>query len=534
MRVTNIRKDFYNDIRKPVRVSLGPHILGATMPVPDLNHGPSQLTQISKRVGANMPNINRARLRSFKRFVKRFCRKYLTSLQFDDTEAFDFEEWIAEAPYEAYRKDELRQVYNELLERNEPSNKIKAFIKDEPYEDWKHLRGIYSRSDDYKVLVGPFFQKFGDRLFNLKYFIKKVPVELRPEWIVEKMGEYENLFCTDFSCYEATFVEKLMAIEHWVYMFALENHPDKKKYNDLIAKMRSLNTIDFKNFTIKLLAKRMSGEMNTSCGNGLMNLLITFFILEQRGNDLDKDVVGFFEGDDGVNKCKYLPREQDYRDLGCNIKIEIPPSLAEASFCGNVFVPGINHNVTNPMEASVRFGWTYASRYRHANDETKMSLLLAKSMSMLYEYPGCPILKSLGQYGMRVSLKHLGHVNKKEKLVKYYEERKNGYYRQTMLDMLDYIEKHGIPNHEIHIETRLLVERLYGISVEAQHANERYLDSLDDVQPLSLDLPWPKSWKDNDMYYTRQATRHHDPHFERKGFVTAAWHNRNKLVFYHH
>jgi hypothetical protein len=100
--------------------------------------------------------------------------------------------------------------------------------------------------------------------------------------------------------------------------------------------------------------------------------------------------------------------------------------------------------------------------------------------------------------------------------------------------MLDYIEKNGVPNVEIQIETRLLVEKLYGITLEAQYISEKYLDSLDELQALDLALPWPRDWVTNDQNYTRQATQFHSPHFEMKGYVTPAWHNRNKLVFYHH
>ncbi len=503
-----------------------------TVPVPDLYHGPSQLSQMSKRVAANMPVINNARLRSFKRFVKRFVKTHMQHLIFDETETFDFDEWLDNTPYEAFRKDELREV-KRSLEYRPSDNKIKAFIKDETYPEYKHLRGIYSRSDDYKVLVGPFFQKFGDRLFESPYFIKKIPVHMRPEKIEEKLRRFDNIFCTDFSCYEATFVSKLMAIEHWVYNFALQKHGKKKYFNDLIARMRDVNIIDFKNFTVKLKGKRMSGEMNTSCGNGLMNFLITMYVLEQSGNNLDKDVDGYFEGDDGINGCKILPTAQIYVELGCNIKIEVPSDLSTASFCGNVFVPGINHNVTNPMEASVRFGWTTA-KYRFANDNSMKNLILAKSISLLYEYPGCPILKSLAHYGLRVSSFEKKKRELRNIVGSYANHSSNTYYKSKMLSAVEQIEKFGLPDEEIHIETRMLVEKLYSISVGQQLLVESYLDSLCELRPLELDLPFPRLWFSNDVEYTLWSAKDHDLPFEKKGFSTAAWLNDNTLRIFHH
>jgi len=530
-RVTKIRPGFYDYNRSSVRVSLGCHVAGCSLPVPDLNHGPSILAGCTKRVAAAMPPINRALLRRFKRWVKRFCERYLTSLQFSPDEQFTFEEWIENTPYADYRKVELKQVYKDSLDRK-PKTKVKSFVKDENYPEPKHLRGIYSRDDDYKVRVGPYFQKFGDRLFALKWFIKKISVPQRPYALLEKLRTYNRIFCTDFSQYESTFVSELMAVEHWVYRWTLKNHPMQKHFCDLFALMRTSNKITFKNFDISLDAKRMSGEMNTSCGNGLMNLLFTFFNLERAGNDITQ-CDAYFEGDDGIIGCQNYPTAQMYADLGARIKIEIPDDISTASFCGNVFHPADMANVTNPSEASVAFGWTRARNYRYASDKILRRLLLAKSISMMYEYPACPILKSLAHYGIRCTYGEIDNIT--EKFLRSHSE--NLYRYQKMKESLDFIKEYGIPNLPIGDDTRSLVERLYGITVTAQLEIEKYLDSLNDIQELDIatTLNCPRDWFLNDIRYSADVLRFsNDPFFGLSGFTTPAFVSPQVVRYFNH
>lgn len=530
-RVTKFRKGFYDTSkRRSIRVSLGCHLKHFSMPVPDLDHGPSQLAGMTKRVAAAMPLIARGRLRSFKRFVKRFCNKYLRELKFQQTDTFDFEEWITNAPYPDYRKTELRKVYSDGLLLHKPKAKVKAFIKNETYAEPKHFRGIYSREDDYKCRVGPFMKKLGDRLFNLKWFIKKIPVNDRPSAILDKCDGYNHVFCTDFSQYEATFVRQLMTVNHWVYNWCLEGHPMAKHFNDLFAYTAGTNKIVFKNFDCKVVAKRMSGEMDTSLGNGLMNLLITFYNLEQAGNNIEK-CDAFFEGDDGIIACKFLPTAQMYTELGARIKIEIPDDISTASFCGNVFDRDSKHNVTNPMEASVCFGWTDAKKYRYASLRKLKELLRAKAMSMCYEYPGCPILKNLGRYALRVTEDVKDGVD--VAFLRAHSE--NTYKYEFALEAKEFLDLNGIPDVEITIGTRMLVERLYGIPIGKQLEVESYLDGLSELCELDIDLPFPKAWYINDYDYSSYVIRcQPDPEFIKTGYITPAFVDAQTIKYFHH
>lgn len=249
----------------------------------------------------------------------------------------------------------------------------------------------------------------------------------------------------------------------------------------LIECLRKTNCIDGQFFSYQVDGKRMSGEMNTSEGNGLMNIIITFFICEELGN---KYYDGYFEGDDGiVGVDLLLPRAQHYLDLGAMIKIEKPADISEASFCGIIFHPDANDNVTDPVEALMSFAYA-GQKYIYANQHTKLALLRCKALSMLYSYPGCPILRNLALYGLRVT----DHIHQ-AKLIKTMNKLKaaaNQYEKELYTEMFAaYLDK-NISSKIVHMSTRYLVAQKYGISVQNQLDIESYLDNKCDLAPMYI------------------------------------------------
>lgn len=489
---------FYETLRTPVRRSLGPHYQGFSLPVPDLSYAPDQVAGAIKRVAAQMPEINRVKLRAFRRFVRKWCFKNLSGLQFDANESFDFDEWIESTSYPLYRKNELRDVYVRSLCRK-MKTEVLSFVKDENYPEFKHVRGIYSRHDDFKVRVGPFFKKVGDIFFNLKWFIKKIPVHLRPSAMLDKFGDCSNIFCTDFSQYEATFVKKLMSVENIVYGFLLKNNPNKKRIMDDISRgMMSTNFIQFRKWAMELCCKRMSGEMNTSVSNGFMNLLLTHFLLKKAGNN---NFDSYIEGDDSISSYDVRPpRIEEYEEMGARIKIEKPLSLCQASFCGQIFDPIDLDNVSNPMEAIVSFGWT-GRDYMYSNDLTLRKLLKAKSLSLLYEYSGCPVIRSVAMYGLRVT--NDIPINDVVKIKN--KSRMSSYEREKYLMMLDNFDENKCFGNYVKNNTRVLVSEMYNFPIELQFLVEDYFDKKNDLKPIYIPEIEHLFHKDWSTYYQMYA-----------------------------
>jgi len=134
----------------------------------------------------------------------------------------------------------------------------------------------------------------------------------------------------------------------------------------------------------------MSGEMNTSLGNGWANYILFSYIVQGKGGEWE----GFVEGDDGIF-CSSVPVEtSDYNRLGFDVKIEEVDNISEASFCGIISAPD-GTLLKDPRRVLQTFGWTHS--FIHAGDEVMDELLRAKALSLCYEAPQCPILGVLAR-----------------------------------------------------------------------------------------------------------------------------------------
>jgi len=363
-------------------------------------------------------------------------------------------------------------------------------MKDEVYPEYKHARAINSRSDEFKVLVGPLFKLIDHALFSRPEFIKKIPVDMRPERMLQELyviGEHTDP--TDYSKFEATFVKRLMRINNYFNWYLTQHLPDGTWFNKVLAEaLEGVNVCRFRDFSIHVEAKRMSGEMNTSSGNGFMNWMFVRFWAHKKRLKVRTQI----EGDDGnpmfVSKdprgTPDKPQADDFAKLGADIKITPALSLEEASFCGMVFDLYDRRNVTDPREVLANFGFASA-RYARANRNTKKTLLRCKSLSLAYQYPGCPIIAALARYGLRVT--------------RSYDTRhmvstwRNTWERDQLIEA----QRHPILNVEVGYNTRCLVEKLFHIPVDVQIDIERYLDLKTDMEPLdsvSIAMILPTLW----------------------------------------
>lgn len=484
--------------RPVVGVSLGCELGGLASPHVDTTDPLTSLGGMGKRLAFRPPWPVKVKLRKIRRFTLRWCRRNLTPLSPDSD--VSFETWIANAPYTQVRKDQLTKIYEEKCSKDPYYNvyfakrkgkitdtEVMSFIKDETYDEYKYSRGIYSRTDVFKVIVAPVIKLIENEIYKTEYadndyrsyFIKKVPVSQRPQEIMEMYSADAIYAATDYTSFEGHFKSCIMkCIEGTVYEYMIQLLPCAAFFRETFLRtIYGLNACNFYYFVILIEATRMSGEMNTSLGNGISNLLIMLFICEQRGLPPPR---GYVEGDDGIfrfmNKHN-VPTIADYADLGFTIKIEWHKSLATASFCGIIFSEEDLNNITDPISTMIGFGWT-TRRYCRSKDKKLKELLKAKSFSLLYSYPGCPILRNLAEYGLRVTQDS-----------RFLFNPENTYEREKVISMLEYVT--GNPKFSeitIGMSTRILVSERYGIPVETQILFEKYLDSLNTIQTLNVDL----------------------------------------------
>jgi hypothetical protein len=309
----------------------------------------------------------------------------------------------------------------------------------------------------------------------LPYFSKHIPVLDLPQIIVDRFsGDYSlrdgvapRLIGTDYTAFESHFVAEFMRIcEFELYSHAVSLLPEGKHFMSLMnGVVAGLNLIDFKFVRASIQATRMSGEMNTSLGNGFSNLML-FLFLTRKCADVDCLV----EGDDCLGR--YVGPKlttEDYAKLGFTVKIDYFSDPCLASFCGQVFDVEDRIIITDPIKQILNLGWAHIM-YTNASSKTKNGLLRSKSLSLLYQFNGCPILTSLCQCMLRLTSG-----------VKPVVDASESKYRQNWIRN---VIKEKILIKKPSLRTRYIMMLKYGISISSQLDLESYFDNMNKIQPL--------------------------------------------------
>jgi len=481
-------------------VSLGVDVKGACLPHPDLNDSSTMRAGAQSRFCRRPPIPDPIVLRRFRDFVADWLRSNLVPLARDTDVSFDT--WLDGTNYPMWRKNELILEHQRLLESGWDRHMalVKMFIKAEQYAaGYKHARCINSRSDAYKTRVGPYMKVIENEIYKLKQFIKHVPVAHRPAYVREHLErEGVNYVATDYTAFEALFVPQIMeACEMQLYEYMLQYVDGGRDTIDLIRRVQlGTNTCHGKYLSVKVRGKRMSGEMCTSLGNGFTNLMAMLFVCHDIGS---RNVEGCVEGDDGLFSMEGpTPTTADFERLGLIIKLETHPDVSTASFCGMIFDTKDEIIISDVMAHLCRFGWTSA-RYAKSNERVLLRLLRSKALSLLYSYPGCPVLWKLARYGLRIT-----QSIKNDDLSKYDDTwwKRQMAELNTKVDFMDVWSR--TPTHA----SRLLVEEKYGLSVPDQLTIESYLDSLNTLQQLDhpiIDSYMHPDWGHYSALYTVQV-----------------------------
>lgn len=501
--MSDMAQSLYLGTRPTVAVSAGCHVEGVTLPHCDPKDMDTMVAGFQKRANARPPSAQEDFLSGLADYVQAQLASGRFGSPISPDEDVSFEGWIENTGYPDWRKQELREVNEKMVHILEDPRHLqnKSFMKDEHYTDWKHARGINSRSDQFKCFSGPLFKLIEKRVFSAPEFIKKVPCHDRPNYIMDRLfAPGARYFSSDYTSFESVFIKKLMmAVEIQCYRYFARQFPEFLK---IVTKaLTGTNVCKYKWFTARLEATRMSGDMCTSLGNGFSNLMFMEYVCMKLGSKC----VGVVEGDDGLFRIEgVVPGPDDFAKLGLIIKCEEHESLTTASFCGIVFAEEDLINVTDPRKVLASTSWL-TGRYSKAKKNVHLDLLRCKGLSAAHMYNGCPIITALARYVLRATR---GRDLRNVTAMRHWSQ----YERDWLNEIL--AAQAGIEWIEPPTATRLLVEKLYGISWETQESIERYLDSLNDVQPLSLNMvDFPEAWcvYANRYCLTVSASRMDDP-----------------------
>jgi hypothetical protein len=474
------------------QVSLGCHVVGAALPCPDAQSPINMYSAIVARLGRWVPGVELDMLWALRRTTEQFCVEFLTPLSRIPT----IMEWLAETTYPEWRKieilealDIIRKAENRVYvdsEKDRVDAATNSFVKEETYDDYDLLeedvdvykwpRAINARSDVLKRAFGPAIHAIEKVLFKLAWFVKFIPVRLRPAFIKERLFEVGAVYVgTDYSAFEALLVPAIMRnCELVMYRYMLQNAEGGKEVGDAMEEaMTGTNVMRFKWVTARVDGVRMSGDMCTSCGNGFTNLMIMRTVCAEQHIVCD----GVVEGDDGCFRVSRVPDIDSFTRCGMIIKMKTSQVLGETGFCKMFFDEEEMQNIADPRVLLCKFGMTH-SALRHSR-RFRPALLRAKAYSLQAELPGCPIAQQLASYALRVGV----GGSSDEELVGH--RLYQSVYR-----------KYGAGESRVPVgpRTRALMGRLFGVGESEQLAIERYLDESSVLEPLPFTQLMPKKW----------------------------------------
>lgn len=387
-------------VLRPVQRSLGCFLVGAAPLQPDPDDIDNKITGIMKRLVRDFPAADRATLRRLRSFTRVFVRRHFEPL--DDRNDLSFEHWLDKTSYPNNRKEELRRACRQLEDEGMlPKHYgVKYFIKRETYNTFKYARGINSRSDRFKVLTGPFFHAVEEVVFQSKFFIKYIPVAERSRWLWQRLGSIGKTYCgTDHTNFELHIAPEIMrAVEFQLYSWMASRIPELRSVVGHISTALS-GVQRCHNRGISFTGHfRCSGDMCTSLGNGITNLVVMAFLSREAGwPDFDAVV----EGDDAVFPELGRPLTQaDFGSVGFDVKVTRCSSLGVIGFCHLHFVEGEFDNIVDPAKTILLGGWT-GSSLMWGGERVRAGLARARALSVLCQAPGCPVVASYARWILR-------------------------------------------------------------------------------------------------------------------------------------
>lgn len=502
---TDFRRVVFSDrsFRPVMRAAPFGHIRGALPPTPDITDSPTLLAGAMKRFLFAPPEPDVELMERFGLFVKDWIAENLTPLA--PTTDVSFDHWVENINHPQSRREELKTLWNSLSRKLDPAKHatVKQFMKDESYDSYKHGRAINSRHDAFKCATGPFFHAIEQVLFKLKWFIKYVRVPDRPDLIFDRLfRQGAKYYSSDFTSFESLFTpEFMLKCEYQLYDYMSQHLPNRDLFMSCVDMIVGKNKIEGKWFGVDVQGTRMSGEMNTSLGNGFSNLMMWLFLCHENGAECD----GFVEGDDGLFRVDGVPpTAEQFAKLGMVIKLEEHEQLNLASFCGNVFDLRIRTQITEPTYAATNLFWI-GGKYAFSGDTLQRTLLRSKALSLAYQYPAHPILSALADRVMYLT-----------RSLDVRRVLKQGFFDEwTRAQLKEALEDYTPGSRSVPIENRLLVEGLYGITPDQQIAFEQKVASWELGQPLDLTWDVPETWA---HYYDRYVTTTRRRHATQPGF----------------
>lgn len=492
---------------------------------PHLSHPANQVEASLHRFGRLMESPDGETQKRLYRYAVEYIRRaWPRTLRSEDVPTV--REWLDNCNYPGGRRLALEKLRVELYEINQQSAIVKAFIKDEGYDEPKIPRAINSYVDESKTILGALTQAVDKMTFGVgqigephrdmnpgtRHFVKGTNPRDWPSKLEEVFGE-SKVQCTDFSSFEAHHSGVYARIVNYWYLHMVRNIKGIRPIKDLVSRMMlGRNIIRFRDISVEIDQRLMSGALWTSSANGVLNLILMGFLsMSAKHKDADPETLaalairelrGFVEGDDGI--CEDLSiSKQLIKKMGLVLKMKHYPSYDRAGFCGIVCDRASGVVLKDPIPVLRKF-FFLPQRYVSCSEKQAYSLYRARALSYMCNFGSCPIIGPLCQWVCE--------------LTRSYDARGGlsvlDSYHRTSAETA--IHEHAWKNdYKISLESRTIVEEEFGIPIDEQIRIEKALTAT--RGPLAeVDLShYAKTWDIHHSHeYVVTDTRHFiEPNF---------------------
>ncbi|WCD55326.1 hypothetical protein 2 [Human tombus-like virus] len=291
--------------------------------------------------------------------------------------------WLDDSKYTVNQKAKLIRAFEIAKSRNfnlrADDFVCNSFIKLESYDEPKIARVINSRSDVFKSTYAMYVKAIEDQIYD-DHFIKHHTPDWTANRLIDMSSKFTTLLETDYSSFESCFGNEIYKhIEGFFFSYMLHNNPHLE---NIISRTWQKNTIRRGDCSFSFHGTRMSGDMWTSLGNGLMNKLIMEYTMSLEQNEQNFDYL--VEGDDGFLALERPVSLRHITKIGFLLKSEYVDELNKCSFCGiktlNGHTLGDLHKVLSVYNFTMDPGCVRGSQKRL----TMMKKAKAMSFNVLY------------------------------------------------------------------------------------------------------------------------------------------------------
>lgn len=352
--------------------------------MPDLDWPKNHLLAFTSRMGRQVPRPDLAALDNFVRFVRHVAPVAPICVDLSGRG------WIEENPsYSARRKRELLwelETGQSASWARSEVQRVQAFGKNEPQASLsKAMRFIYAREDRFKVAFAPWIRPIERLVYSGKHFVKGwTKLEIQDQMLT-RIEPFEYKWVGDHHTFEATVGPAIMerVIAPFYAKFGIPE--------GMLAVITGVNHIHSRQGRMRVRACTMSGEVDTSLRNGLINhFLMAFTVaLARRSGKVKADWL--VEGDDVIiGADRPLPLEEAVRALGFDFTCDRIATCGDSGFCGWYFGP--SGKALKPPAKVLKLGWTFGCE---RSKRRRQALFAGKLMSASMEYASSPLVWSM-------------------------------------------------------------------------------------------------------------------------------------------